>query len=122
MIADLGAFDFSDLADFSLEASQGSNGVASSLVLERDELDLYLEEKVIQQDLTELANVLVYWKHRQNVFPSLAQLAFWLLALPSSSTGLFQNEEENTHFTDRQLFRLVARTNSSHSAGSNHLE
>ena len=119
---DLGAFDFSDLADFSLEATQGSNGVAASLVVDRDELDLYLEEKVIQQDLSELANVLVYWKHRQNVFPSLAQLAFWLLSLPSSSVGLFQNEEENC--SDRQLFKLVARTNSAQplSTGANHLD
>ena len=81
-------FDFSDLADFNV-SSEGGGGGGGGLtvggVVDRDELDLYLEEKVLAQDLLELTNVLVYWKNRRGVFPGLSQLAFWILALPSSA-------------------------------------
>lgn len=115
------AFDFSELADFSLHC-EGGNGNSNGLTLvpdQRDELDLYLEEKVIQQDLIELTNVLVYWKHRQSVFPGLSQLAFWLLALPSSAS--FSPSVSSSVVTScksdavlhRQLFQVVAQSSSS---------
>ncbi|XP_057371522.1 uncharacterized protein LOC130692429 [Daphnia carinata] len=104
------AFDFSELADFSLHC-ESANGL--TLVPEqRDELDLYLEEKVIQQDLMELTNVLVYWKHRQSVFPGLSQLAFWLLALPSSASSVVASSKSDA-VLHRQLFQVVAQSSSS---------
>jgi hypothetical protein len=119
------AFDFSELADFSLHC-EGGNGNSNGLTLlpeRRDELDLYLEEKVIQQDLIELTNVLVYWKHRQSVFPGLSQLAFWLLALPSSATSSFSvsssissnvvSSFKSDAVLHRQLFQVVAQSSSS---------
>ena len=109
------AFDFSELADFSLhcDVPGGSGSSNGTLVPEqRDELDLYLEEKVIQQDLIELTNVLVYWKHRQSVFPGLSQLAFWLLALPSSSS-VVPSPSKSDAVVHRQLFQVVAQSSSS---------
>lgn len=114
------AFDFSELADFSWNCDvpgASTNGGTSNGTLvpeQRDELDLYLEEKVIQQDLIELANVLVYWKHRQSVFPGLSQLAFWLLALPSSSlTASPCSTSKSDAVLHRQLFQVVAQSSSS---------
>ena len=104
-----------------VNSSGGGGGMNGNLVPERDELDLYLEEKVIQQDLVELSNVLVYWKHRQNVFPGLSQLAFWLLSLPASATATADTDEspsfsETTKpdaVLNRLLFQVVAQSNSS---------
>ncbi len=111
------AFDFSELADFSLHCEvPGGNGSSNGTLVpeQRDELDLYLEEKVIQQDLIELANVLVYWKHRQSVFPGLSQLAFWLLALPSSTpAACASSTSKSDAVLHRQLFQVVAQSSSS---------
>lgn len=106
-------FDFSDLADFRLTPESGS-GINGSLVPERDELDLYLEEKVIQQDLMELANILVYWKRRQNVFPGLSQLAFWLLSLPASTADPSESSEvaRPDSVLQRLLCHVVAQSSS----------
>lgn len=112
------AFEFSDLADFNLVAdpAASSGGMNGTLVPERDELDLYLEEKVIQQDLVELTNVLVYWKHRQNVFPVLSQLAFWLLSLPADANEFSSPYSETANpdtVLQRSLLQVVAQSNSS---------
>lgn len=118
-------FEFSDLADFSFSCSSspGAGATANGLIPEqRDELDLYLEEKVIQQDLNELANVLVYWKHRQSVFPALSQLAFWLLALPATvavGSGLSHAAAKSDAVLNRQLFQVVSSTNGAASSVAN---
>lgn len=110
------AFDFSELADFSLHFESGNSNGLTLVPEQRDELDLYLEEKVIQQDLMELTNVLVYWKHRQSVFPGLSQLAFWLLALPSSASSSFSSSSvasKSDSVLHRQLFQVVAQSSCS---------
>lgn len=114
------AFDFSELADFSwhcdVPGASNSGGTSNGTLVpeQRDELDLYLEEKVIQQDLIELTNVLVYWKHRQSVFPGLSHLAFWLLALPSSSLSVSAcSTSKSDAVLHRQLFQVVAQSSSS---------
>lgn len=112
------AFDFSELADFSLHCESGNSNGLTLVPEQRDELDLYLEEKVIQQDLMELTNVLVYWKHRQSVFPGLSQLAFWLLALPSSATSSFASSNvvassKSDAVLHRQLFQVVTQSSCS---------
>merc|ERR1712071_513099 len=108
---DAATFDFSDLADFSLNASD-----VCGLVPERDELDLYLEEKVIQQEMTELNNVLVYWKNRKNVFPALTQLAFWILSLPPATYSYDSCLSKCDAVTQRMLFHSVNQSNSAAAA------
>ena len=104
---DAATFDFSDLADFSLNASD-----VCGMVPERDELDLYLEEKIIQQDMTELTNVLVYWNNRKNVFPALAQLAFWILSLPPATYAYQSCLSKSDSVVQRLLFHSVDHSSS----------
>lgn len=99
-------FDFSDLADFSCSSDVGG------VIPERDELDLYLEEKVIQQDMTELSNVLIYWKNRKNVFPGLTQLAFWILSLPPATYSYDLCLSKCDAAAQRLLFHSVNQSNS----------
>ena len=107
--AEVSHFDFSELADFSLTASDGAGG----MIAERDELDLYLEEKVIQQDMIEFSNVLVYWKNRRNVFPAMSQLAFWILALPPAAESEdWPKSSGPDSVVQRLLFQIVAQSNS----------
>ena len=99
-------FDFSELADF------GCASDVCGLIPERDELDLYLEEKVIQQDMSELSNVLVYWKNRKNVFPGLTQLAFWILSLPPATYSYDSCLSKCDAAAQRLLFHSVNQSNS----------
>lgn len=103
-------FDFNNLADF------GCASDVCGLVPERDELDLYLEEKVIQQEMTELNNVLVYWKNRKNVFPALTQLAFWILSLPPATYSYDSCLSKCDAVTQRMLFHSVNQSNSAAAA------
>ena len=101
------AFDFSDLADFNLSATD-----SCGFVPERDELDLYLEEKIIQQDMMEISNVLIYWKNRKNVFPGLSQLAFWILSLPPATYSYDSSLSKSDSVIQRLLFQIVNQNNS----------
>lgn len=104
------SFDFCDMADFNVHCAADS----------ADELDLYLDEKVLQQDVVDFSNVLVYWKSRRNVFPALSNLAFSILALPPVALpSAAPDAQAGQHVTradlvlQRQLLQLVAHASAS---------